>query len=253
MRKNVALAKLRAGKVAVGPLVVYASPDLAETVGHIGFDWVWLDWQHGEWTESTLNSALARFLATATAPVVRVKGLEYGAINHVLDMGAMGVMVPMVQNAQEARLAVQAACYPPLGRRSGGGPRLPLISGTDSADYFAHANEEMMVVVQVETEEAVANVEEIAHVEGVDAVLVGPGDLMMDAKARGHDEACHERLVQRVASAAEAAGVAAGYFCTDHDEAERRVAQGFRLICHGITPRIVLDGLTQIYERTRCW
>ena len=100
MRHNPALAKLRSGKPCFGPILVYSCPDAAEQVGHLGFDWVWLDWQHGQFTEPTLHNALARFQAVDTAPIVRVKGNEPGTINRVLDMGAMGIVVPMIQNAE---------------------------------------------------------------------------------------------------------------------------------------------------------
>ena len=99
MRRNQALVRQRAGQTTFGPALVYDSADLAEQIAHLGFDWVWLDWQHGQFTEPTLNQALARFLMVDSAPIVRVKGNEPGTINRVLDMGAMGVIVPMVQNA----------------------------------------------------------------------------------------------------------------------------------------------------------
>ena len=253
MRRNQALAKLRAGQVALGPCVVYASPDLAEAAAHLGFDWVWLDWQHGEWTESTLNNALARFLSADAAPIVRVKGLDPGTINHVLDMGAMGVMVPMVQNAEQARLVAQAVYYPPLGQRSTGGPRLSLISGAGVDDYRAHANEEMMLVVQIETEEAVANVDEIMQVPGVDVALVGPVDLMLDVQAHGHDEAHCERLIQQVAEASKRTGTAAGAYCATEGTAQQRVGQGFNLIGYGHPHAILIRALQEIFDRSRNW
>ena len=175
MRRNHALAKLRAGKVITGPNLVYDSPSLAEHVAHLGFDFVWIDWQHGQWSEHTLNDALARYLTVASAPIVRVKGNEPGTINRVLDMGAMGVIVPYVQDADQARAAVRATYYPPIGIRSGGGVRLGLI-GDGAADYFAHANGEIFLCVMVETELAISNIEEIMRVPGIDVVLIGPDD-----------------------------------------------------------------------------
>ena len=194
MRKNPGLATLRAGGVSAGPGVSFASPDIAEQAASVGFEWVWLDWQHGQWTESALNNALARFLAFETAPIVRVKGHELGTINRVLDMGAMGVIVPMVQNAAQARYVAQAAYYPPLGMRSVGGMRLGLYADGTPADYQRQANDEIMLVVMVETEEAIGNVTEIMNVPGVDVALIGPADLMIDVKANGHDAARHEEL-----------------------------------------------------------
>ena len=117
MRANQALAKLRAGGVLSGPLMVYDSPDMIAQVADMGFDWVWLDWQHGQFTETTLNAALGQLLGAGRVPLVRVRGHEPGVINRVLgkNMGAFGVVVPMVQNAEEARAVVQAAYYPPQG------------------------------------------------------------------------------------------------------------------------------------------
>jgi 2-keto-3-deoxy-L-rhamnonate aldolase RhmA len=252
MRRNQALAKLRDGGVVSGPLLSFDSPALAEQVAHLGFDYVWLDWQHGQWAEHTLNDALARFLAAPSVPLVRVKGHEPGTINRVLDMGAMGVVVPYVQNAEQARAAVRAASYPPAGVRSGGGVRLGLL-GESAADYFAHANEEVLLGLMVETEEAIANVEEIMRVPGVGFVLVGPNDLMIDVRARGGDAARHERLVQAVADAGRRCGTAAGYVCATPDDAARRIAQGFRFINYGSDSGVLLAGMRALREHTRGW
>lgn len=253
MRRNLAKEKLRAGKVISGPSVSYSSADLAEQVAHLGFDWIWLDWQHGQWTELTLNDALARFLTTPSVPIVRVKGNEPGTINRVLDMGAMGVIVPMVQNAGQARAAVQATYYPPKGMRSGGGVRLGLLGGGTAADYAARANDEVMLIVMVETEEAVAGVREIMAVPGVDVVLIGPWDLMLDVRARGGDESRHEALVGQVAAASKATGVAAGYVCGSIEEARRRIEQGFRFVTLSGDHAILMAGLGDLYARSRAF
>jgi 4-hydroxy-2-oxoheptanedioate aldolase len=252
MRRNQALGRQRAGHTTFGPSLVYDSADLVEQVAHLGFDWVWVDWQHGQFTEHTLNQALARFLAVESAPIVRVKGNEPGTINRVLDMGAMGVIVPMVQNAEQAAAAVEAAFYPPKGRRSAGGVRLELIGGSFE-DYIQSANDEIMLVVMVETEAAVAEVREIMQVPGVDVVLIGPFDLMTDVKANGHDPAHHERLVEEVAAASEATGTAAGYVCGSAEIAQRRLAQGFRFINYGLDHFVLLGGMGAIRDQTRAW
>ncbi|MAG36743.1 MAG: hypothetical protein CL878_10960 [Dehalococcoidia bacterium] len=253
MRKNPGLAKLRAGGVTAGPGVSFGSPDLAEQAASIGFEWVWLDWQHGQWTESVLNNALARFLAFETAPIVRVKGHEPGTINRVLDMGAMGVIVPMIQNAEQARSVAQAAYYPPPGMRSVGGMRLGLYAGGVIADYQQQANDEIMLVVMVETEEAIGNVTEIMQVPGVDVVLIGPGDLMIDVKANGHDAARHEELVLQVAAASKATGTAAGYVCSSREEANARVGHGFRFIVHGSDRLAVQTAFGEALADSKNW
>ncbi len=253
MRTNQALAKLRAGGIVSGPLLVYDSPDMIAQVAHMGFDWVWLDWQHGQFTETTLNAALGQILLVGSEPLVRVRGHEPGVINRVLDMGAFGVVVPMVQSAEEARAVVQAAYYPPRGQRSGGGVRLALLGDGDSADYFAHANDEIMVIVMVETEAAIARVSEIMQVPGVDVVFIGPGDLMLDVRAQGHDAAHHERLVRQVAAASKQTGTVAGYACGSRAEAERRIAQGFRFLSYGSDSRVVQAGFQQLRADAEGW
>jgi len=252
VRRNHALAKLRAGKVITGPNLVYDSPSLAEHVAHLGFDFVWIDWQHGQWSEHTLNDALARYLTVASAPIVRVKGNEPGTINRVLDMGAMGVIVPYVQDADQARAAVRATYYPPIGIRSGGGVRLGLI-GDGAADYFAHANDEIFLCVMVETELAISNIEEIMRVPGIDVVLIGPGDLMIDIKANGGDEARHAELVQRVVDASRATGTACGYVCGTAEDAIRRHEQGFHFINYSSDYGAVQSNLSASLALFKSW
>ncbi len=249
MRRNPALAKLRAGGMTSGISVGLDSPDLAELAAHTGFDYVWLEWQHGQFSELTLNNAIARFLPVDTAPIVRVKSHEPGAINHVLDMGAMGVIVPMVETAAEARAIAHVTYYPPLGRRSTGGIRLSLLGD----DYTEQANDEILLVVMVETESAIANVAEIMAVPGVDVVLIGPGDLMLDVQAQGKDAAHHEQLVQQVLAASQQTGVAAGYVCPSLHVADERVAQGFRFVSCGSDSGILRAGFRSILQHTRTW
>ena len=249
MRRNPALTKLRAGGMTSGISVGLDSPDLAELAAHAGFDYVWLEWQHGQFSEHTLNNAIARFLPVETAPIVRVKSHEPGTINHVLDMGAMGVIVPMVETAAEARAIAHVTYYPPLGRRSTGGTRLGLLGD----DYTERANDEMLLVVMVETESAISNVHEIMAVPGVDVVLIGPGDLMLDVQAQGKDAAHHERLVQQVLTASQQTGVAAGFVCPSLEVADDRVAQGFRFVSCGSDSGLLRAGFQSILQHTRTW
>jgi 4-hydroxy-2-oxoheptanedioate aldolase len=236
------------------PGITFGSPDIVEHVAYLGFDGLWLDWQHGTWTEPVLADALARLLPATTAPIVRVRSHDWGVICSALDMGAMGIIVPMVQNVADARAAVQATKNPPLGRRSLAGVRVGLVAGKGSFDeYIEHANEEILLAVMVESEEAVANVRAIMEVPGVDVVFVGPGDLMLDVRKHGHAAAFHEELLQQVADAARATGVAAGLPVGDRAEAERRIAQGFRLIALGSDYAALIAGLSQTLEESRAW
>jgi 4-hydroxy-2-oxoheptanedioate aldolase len=110
-----------------------------------------------------------------------------------------------------------------------------------------------MVVVMVETEEAIATVREIIAVPGVDVVLIGPGDLMIDVKARGHDEEHHEHLALEVAAGSKQTGVAAGYVCPTAEIAERRLAQGCRFLNYGLDHFVLLGGFGEIRDQARRW
>lgn len=252
MKKNRVLERLRAGRPVNGAAIVYDSPSMVEQAARVGLDYLWLDWQHGQWTEHTLNDAIARCLHSETAPIVRVKGNEPGTINRVLDMGALGVIVPYVQDADQARAAAQAAFYPPRGMRSGGGVRLGLI-GDGVADYFAHANDEVLLAVMVETEHAIANVEAIMRVPGVSVVLIGPGDLMIDVRSRGGDEARHAELVQAVADASKLTGTPCGYVSSTEADATARVRQGFTFMNYGSDFAALARGLGEVAAVADTW
>jgi 4-hydroxy-2-oxoheptanedioate aldolase len=253
VRTNRTLAKLRRDEVAVGPFMTVGSPDLAELTAHAGFDFVFLDWQHGEWTEATLNSALARFQAAESDPLVRVKGHEPGTINRVLDMGALGAIVPMVETPEQAALAAAASRYPPRGQRSGGGNRIGLLDEAGAWGYFERANEAILLTVMVESQAAVERAGEIAAVPGVDVVLVGPGDLLLDRRARGGSEADVERLVARLPEAVRGAGKSAGYVCATPEAARLRIDQGYRLITYQSDVGAVQAAWRAAREQSQGW
>lgn len=252
VRRNAALAKLRAGGAVFGPALIYGSVDLAEQVALLGFDFVWLDWQHGENDEATLRNQVARFRGLDTIPLPRVQWNEPGTIGRTLDTGAMGVIVPMIETPEEAAAAVQATFYPPKGRRSGGGVRLGLLAASED-EYLRRGSDEIMLVVMVESEAAIGRIDAIMKVPGVDVVLIGPGDLMLDLESRGKGAAEHERLCLEVARAARAHGVAAGYVCGSAEIARRRLEQGFRFINWGLDHHCVVEGLGRVLATCRSW
>ena len=150
---------------------------------------------------------------------------EFYRIGRVLDAGAEGVIVPMVNSPEAAAAAVHAAKYPPTGGRSSGGARLGLFGD----DYFQRANEEVLVAVMIETTEALAAVDEIAAVPGVDCLFIGPSDLSFSlGTERGSAE--HQAAIARILEAADNAGVAPGIACGAVEDALRYADQGFRLV-----------------------
>ena len=252
MRKNRALEKIRAGETAYGIIVGYGSPEIAEYSAHMSLDWTWLDWQHGTWTEATMADALSTFLATETAPLVRVRSHEAWEINKVLDMGAMGVIAPMVNSREEAEAVVRNAKYPPHGNRSGGGARLRLFSeNMDNLDYFRNANDEIMVAVMLETVRAMEKAEEIMSVPGVDVVLPGPGDLLLDVQANGGDQRDRDRWIERLVGIGKKLGKAVGYVSYDPKTAGIYAEKGFRFLPVSFDMVLIREGFKNASDSVR--
>lgn len=234
MRPNTAKRKLQAGLPILGGSVSAASPLVAETMGHLGYDWVLLDLQHGENNLGNIGALLTAVSATPTIPWVRVVSNDGPLIQRVLDLGAYGVVVPLVNNAREAEAAVRAMRYPPKGDRSWGPIRGTLYGGPD---YFHEAERELMLVVMIETAEGIRNADEILAVDGVDGCLVGTNDFSLSfglpprpvPDTEPMDPRVEEAL-QRVLEAAQRHGKAPGLFTTDAGMAGERVRQGFRII-----------------------
>lgn len=174
MRPNTVKRKLRAGEPAIGTFMALGSTLGAEQLAHLGFDWLLIDQEHGAIDAPLTQSLLQAISTTATIPLIRVPSNKEEWIGRALDAGAYGVIVPMVNTRDEAEEAVRAARYPPLGSRGIGGSRTRLYGGSD---YVEHANEEILLVVELEHANAVRNAREILSVPGVDAYFIGPGDL----------------------------------------------------------------------------
>lgn len=242
--QNRVLEKLRAGETTVGLAMAMNDPIVAEYFAHSGIDWVWIDEQHGSFDRASMRHAIQVIAPTGTAPIVRVGSNEFFRIGRALDMGALGVIVPMVNSAEEAEAAVYAAKYPPRGGRSSGGARLAFLGD----DYPEAANDGTCVIVMIETRRAVAAVEEIARVDGVDCVFLGPTDLSLSlGTERGSEE--HEAAIARVLESANAAGRPAGIPCGTPDEAIRRIEQGFTLVHAGSELGMIRDGIDRIQQK----
>src|SRR5579884_2031404 len=177
MRENTVKRKLRERVASVGSWVSMDGTLPAELMAHAGFDWLVIDMEHGPVSMQSAQASIAAIRTTPTIPFVRVGWNDSALIQQALDIGAFGVIVPMVNTRAEAEQVVRDACYPPLGERSRGGTRAHLAFGTDSTTYGRRANDEILVLAQIETVEALNNAAEIAAVEGIDGLFVGPNDL----------------------------------------------------------------------------
>lgn len=217
--------RLAAGESLAVVWLSLGSPSIAEIAALSGAAGQVLDLQHGLWERGALEAAVG--LARPHGPVVlRVEENNPLAIGRALDTGADGVLVPLVDTAQEAAAAVEAARFPPLGRRSGGGVR-PLSGGF--GNYLAGADG-LAVGVMIETAKGVGNAESIAAVPGLDFVLVGTGDLGLSYAHEPDAGTLVESGCARVLAACRAAGIAPGIFTPSAEAAALRLKQGYQVV-----------------------
>ena len=173
MYVNTAKKMMEEGKPALGSCCAIGSPLAAKTMALTGFDFVMLDDQHGLWEPATLTVAFESIHAAGAVPMARVQKNDFAAIGAMLDRGAMGIVVPLVNSVEDARAAAYAMRYPPAGGRSFG----PYGCGHYGSDYADWVNDELFLAVQIESKEAVEHVDVIMAVDGVDGCWIGPNDL----------------------------------------------------------------------------
>ncbi|RKT86914.1 4-hydroxy-2-oxoheptanedioate aldolase [Saccharopolyspora antimicrobica] len=219
---------VRGRRQAIGYWVVLDDPIATERLARLGYDYVVVDAQHGMLGSTGIRNAMLAIDAGATsAAVVRVEQNDPFAIGRVLDAGATGIIVPLVDTAEDATAAVRATRYPPEGRRSYGPMRSELRVGPDPAE----ANESALVLAMIETPEGLANVTEICATPGLDGIYVGPADLRLAVGgATASDPAvddAFEAALTKIAEAAANAGIAAGIHTPSGEVAAHRLAQGY--------------------------
>ncbi|MBI1238584.1 MAG: aldolase [Alphaproteobacteria bacterium] len=222
-------ARWKEGAVTFGAWCMMPGAMGAEILGRQGYDWVLIDMQHGCMDYETALGMIRALDQTPATPIVRVPWNDPGIIGRVLDAGALGVLIPMIQTAEDARRAVEAALYPPAGRRSFGPVRVGL---RDGQGYFQTANERVAVIPMIETREALDAVDEIAAIPGVDALFVGPFDLSIALGLPPGDndgKPAFDAAIAKVSEAAKRAGIATAVL-SNPKVAPRRVEQGFQMI-----------------------
>lgn len=241
-----ALAK---GERQIGLWSGLGSSIAAEILAHAGFDWIVIDTEHAPNEPRDVLAQLQAMTAGTATPVTRAPWNDPVLLKRLLDVGSPSVLIPYVQNAEEARRAVAATRYPPrgirgvaMGMRASGYGRI--------TDYLQHAHEEMCVLVQVETISAVDEIASIAAVEGVDGIFIGPADL---AASMGHlGNPAHPDVQAAIATAVarcRAAGKPAGYLSPTEADAEERFAAGFGFVALGSDGAILRRGAEALVRR----
>lgn len=210
-------AKLAAGEPAFGVSVMFPSPHVVEMLGALGFDWVLLDCEHGSLSPESVELMAMAAQASGMTPIARPATRSAEHIAQVLDRGVLGVQVPHIITADDARAAVQAVKYHPLGRRSlAAGTRAANYDARGSmADYVRDANEATLIAVQIEDREALANLDAILAVEGIDVFFIGPSDLSQSMGHPGNAKAAPvaqaiEAALARIRAAGKTSGMPSG-------------------------------------------
>ncbi|MBQ7190931.1 MAG: 2,4-dihydroxyhept-2-ene-1,7-dioic acid aldolase [Kiritimatiellae bacterium] len=183
------LAKARGGEMPLGVVVTFADPAVTELVCAAGFDFVWIDGEHGEMDRFSAMTHLMAVRGTECASLYRVPSCDHTEIKKIIDFAPAGVIVPMVMNADDARRAVAACRYPPTGNRGCGFRRGLAYGAGDFDTYWQASKEEPLVIIQLEHIEAVRNLDEILRVPGIGAILIGPYDLSASMGLEGRWDA----------------------------------------------------------------
>jgi 4-hydroxy-2-oxoheptanedioate aldolase len=255
MRENTLKRRLAAGETVVGTWMNLAEPLAAGLLASHGWDWILIDMEHGPIPLAEAAAMVTAVRAQDSVPIVRAAWNESAQIQRVLDLGAWGIMVPVVNDAGDARRVVRDARFPPLGERSRGGVRANLTWNTDPGTYSRRANDEILVLVQVETEESVSNVEAILAVDGVDGVFLGPNDLAFSGGKPWPDvwlkDDAYMALIDRVAQAAQSSGKFAGILARDAVQGTQMAARGFRFVGVGGDAAFLTAGSKQALETVR--
>lgn len=220
--------KLLAGQPLTGTWVTFASPLVAEALGHQGFDFLVIDTEHAPGDAMDVTAQLQAVGNTAAHPIVRVTELSNMLVKRAMDAGASSVLFPMIDTATQAHAAVAAMRYPPAGVRGMAGIVRAAKFGADVA-YTKSANEQACCIVQIESKAALNNVAQIAAVQGVDCLFVGPADLSASLGMSAREDAFFDAL-RSIAAAAKTAGKPCGIFAGDPAFARKARDLGYTLI-----------------------
>jgi len=228
LQKNFKL-DLKANKPLIGTVISFNSTEVIELLSNCGFDWLWIDAEHGTYSTSDLQSMLQATNANVSC-LIRVANSNIVEIKKALDLGPAGIIVPMVNDKEQAEMVVQFAKYPTIGSRGVGLARAHGY-GLKFDEYMKNANTTTAIVIQIEHIEAVENIESIMQVDDIDAIMLGPYDLSASMGLMG--EVDHPEVVKaidHVIDIAKEADKAIGIFCGSNDAAKKYINKGCSLV-----------------------
>jgi len=222
-------SRLRGKEILIGSLVTLPSADIAEIMSLVGWDYLWIDTEHAT-TDFIQAQRMVQAVGGRCPCLVRIPENKEVWIKKALDIGCDGIVVPQVKSAVEAQRVIDCSYYPPVGRRSVGVTRAHNY-GMSFEDYVQRANEELVIVLQIEHIDGVKNIESISKVPGVDALLIGPLDLSGSLGVIGQiDHPKVQEAIGEVKRKCEEAGMPIGIFSADPVSAKEKIQEGFSLI-----------------------
>lgn len=237
--------RLKQGEAVHGCWLNMGSAVSAEIVSSVGFDWVLVDLEHGIGTEANLLPILQALGRDTVFPIIRVEGIDPARVKRALDFGFQGIMFPQIQNAAEAKKAIANMYYPPVGRRGFAKMVRATQFGKDFENYYEFAKKHLLGIVQIETTESLKYLDEIAAIDGVDVLFLGPADLSLALGVFGQwDHPLFVKAVKAIGEAARKAGKAAGILFFDLDQYKFYYEHGFRFIASGSDMTFLSNGAT---------
>ena len=259
MRQNHMLAQIRQGKQTVGMWLHSQNFHVARAIAAQGlFDWLMVDMEHSPVDLSTASMMLAAIADVSggnCTPLARVAQSTMFQIKQALDGGAQGVLVPMISTPEAAAEVVRFARYPPLGERGAGGVTPQYGFGTtNAAEYVKNANQEILVAIQIETVEAVENIDAILDIPGLDMIFIGPNDLHISLgldSTLWSDHPTFQTAFYKVLNACKQRGIPCGTMCPDADNVKARLADGFAFVSLSSEIRVMLNAINSQYRQIR--
>lgn len=248
MRPNTVKRALKAGQPSVGTWLSLGSITAARFLARAGFSWLTVDIEHSLVDWETATHMFGSIADAGCVALARVPANRHDHIKRVLDNGAMGVVVPMVNSRQEAEDAVAACLYPPVGNRSVGGSVHALNFNTSANDYYKHANNEIAIILQCEHIQSVENADAIFSVPGIDAIFVGPNDLaasMTSKEGRPPSAQATQEAMDHILKTCKKHGVAPGVHCGSADEVNARIPEGWQFMAITSELKMMLNGAAQ--------
>ena len=248
MRENRIKQLIKEGKPVVGSALSCPDPFIAEIMGTIGFDFIVIDMEHSPLSMPELQTMMIALRPTESTIIVRVEWNDMVKVKQILDIGAEGIIFPWINNAEEAQQAVATTKYPPVGTRGFGPRRAGIIHG-GVPEYAKQANDNILVLGQIEQVEAVDRLDEILPIPGFDGVMVGPADLTLSmGQLPGTVPEETDAMIGRVLDKCKEHGVAFGMFTGTFDVAEKWIERGGQIATVGADALFVLNGAIEAKE-----